>query len=608
MNSIEHNFTPFLRLAIPIFEDAIPEAALGLARALGTRVQLIGMVRMPPEASLTAGTADARRLRKSLEALRAGLGLPGQNRVLVSHAPWQDLTAQLRDDPPDLLLLEFPQHFKRMNVPADEILRGAPCQLALVRGPWPAQIGRVLVPVRGGPNAELALRLAMALPRQELVALHLSRPGAALGAEAPLRGLEQVLPNLKEVAYRVVPSGDPGQTLLEQAAGADLLLMGASLNQTGTTGGAFVERMLCQAPCGVVVLKTERPFPTQWTGPEGERTGAQAISLLVDRWFAENTYHAGEFDDLDRLVRLKREQGVTVSLALPALNEEETVGEVISTVRRALYEQAPLLDEIILMDSNSSDRTREIAQGLDVPVFIHQELLPEHGARAGKGEALWKSLLATRGDIVLWIDTDIVNIHPRFVYGVLGPLLANPALQFVKGFYQRPLHTADKLQSGAGGRVTELTARPLLNLFYPELSGVIQPLSGEYGGRRSALEQCPFFSGYGVEIGLLIEIFERYGLEAIAQVDLLERVHHNQSLEALSKMSFTILQAVIRKLERRYQGNLLEEVNKSMKLIRFEQGSYFLEVQEVVERERPPMVEVEQYAVPRGLPVRKLVQ
>jgi glucosyl-3-phosphoglycerate synthase len=607
MSPIEHNFTPFPRLTVPIFEDAIPEAALALARALGTRVQLIGIVRVPPEASLTAGTASARRLRKSLEALRAGLGLPGTNRVLVSHHPWQDLTVQLRDDTPDLLLLEFPQHFKRLDAPADEILRGAPCQLALVRGPWPKQIGRMIVPVRGGPNAELALRLAMALPRQELVALHLSRPGAAHGVDAPLRGLAKVLPNLKEVIYQVVPASDPGQTLLEQSVSADLLLMGASLTQTGTTGGAFVERMLCQAPCGVVVLKAERPFPTQWTGPEGERAGAQAISLLVDHWFAENTYHADEFDDLDHLLQLKREQGVTVSLALPALNEEETVGEVITTVKRALQDQVPLLDEIVLMDSNSSDRTREIAQGLGIPVYVHQEMLPDLGARSGKGEALWKSLLATRGDIVLWIDTDIVNIHPRFVYGVLGPLLVNPGLQLVKGFYQRPLHTGDKLQAGAGGRVTELTARPLLNLFYPELSGLIQPLSGEYGGRRTALERCPFFSGYGVEIGLLIDILEHFGLEAIAQVDLLERIHHNQSLEALSKMSFTILQAVLRKLERRYGGMLLEEVNKSMKLIRFEENSYFLEVQEVVERERPPMIEIEQYASQRGLPVGKSV-
>ncbi len=601
MSPVEHNFTPFLRLAVPVFEDFVPETALKLAQSLGTRVQLFGIVQVPPETSLTTGTAAARRLRRLMDALRTKYELSGQNKVLVTHSPWPDLSAALRSDAPDLLILEWPDHFKLLNAPADEILRSAPCQLAMVRGPWLEEAGRTLVPVRGGPNAELALRLALALPHSELVALHLSRPGASNATEAPLRGLEQVLPSLKEVIYQVVPSSDPGASLLEQAAGADLLIMGASLTQTGSTGGAFVERVLSQAPCGVVVMKAVRPIPAQWTGPEGERAGAQAISLLVDHWFAENTYHAAEFDDLDRLVRLKRSQGVTVSLALPALNEEETVGEVINTVSDALYRQVPLLDEIVLIDSNSTDRTREIARACGIPVFIHQQMLPGYGARAGKGEALWKSLYATHGDIVLWIDTDIVNIHPRFVYGVLGPLLLNPGLQFVKGFYQRPLHTGDKMQAGAGGRVTELTARPMINLFYPELSGVIQPLSGEYGGRRSALEQCSFFSGYGVEIGLLIDILERCGLPAIAQVDLLERVHHNQSLEALSKMSFTILQAMLHKLERRYSRGLLEEINKSMKLIRFEENSYFLEVQEVVERERPPMIELAEYRALRGL-------
>jgi len=248
-----------------------------------------------------------------------------------------------------------------------------------------------------------------------------------------------------------------------------------------------------------------------------------------------------------------------------------------------------------LIDSNSTDRTREIAAELGVPVFIHQELLPDYGARIGKGEALWKSLLVTRGDIIVWIDTDIVNIHPRFVYGVIGPLLLQPELQYVKGFYRRPLRSGGKLQAGGGGRVTELVARPLINLFYPELSGVIQPLSGEYGGRRQALEQVPFFSGYGVEIGMLIDILEKFGLPAIAQVDLLERIHHNQPLEALSKMSFVILQAVMRKLEARLGSQVIEEVHKTMKLVRYKRSNYFLDVEEVAEMERPPMCEVADY-------------
>jgi glycosyltransferase involved in cell wall biosynthesis len=276
-------------------------------------------------------------------------------------------------------------------------------------------------------------------------------------------------------------------------------------------------------------------------------------------------------------------------------DEESTVGNVIQTVRHALIDEVPLLDEIMLIDSESSDATRQIAERLGIPVHIHQRLLPELGVRAGKGEALWKSLLVTSGDIVLWVDTDIVNIHPRFVYGILGPLLTDPRVQFVKGFYRRPLRVGDRMQAGGGGRVTELTARPLLNLFYPELSGIVQPLSGEYGGRRTALEQLPFFSGYGVEAGLLIDVFERFGLAAIAQVDLLERIHHNQPLEALSKMSFAIIQAVVRKLERRYDRPFLDDVNKSMKMIRYEAGGYFLDVEEIAEGERPPMIDIPAY-------------
>jgi glucosyl-3-phosphoglycerate synthase len=254
----------------------------------------------------------------------------------------------------------------------------------------------------------------------------------------------------------------------------------------------------------------------------------------------------------------------------------------------------------VLIDSNSTDRTRQIAQKAGIPVYIHQDLLPAHGARSGKGEALWKSLFVTRGDIIIWIDTDIVNVHPRFVYGIIGPMLINPEVQFVKGFYRRPLKVGDKLQASGGGRVTELTARPLINLFYPELSGVIQPLSGEYGGRRAALERCAFSSGYGVETSLLIDIYELFGLSAIAQVDLLERIHHNQTLEALSKMSFAIIQTVMRKLERHYERAFIADVNKTMKLIRYEAGGYYLELEEIAELERPPMIEIPEYLAGRA--------
>jgi glucosyl-3-phosphoglycerate synthase len=294
-------------------------------------------------------------------------------------------------------------------------------------------------------------------------------------------------------------------------------------------------------------------------------------------------------------MELKKASHLTISLAMPALNEEKTVGKVITTIKTALMDNVPLIDEMVLIDSNSTDRTREIAEELGVKTYIHQQILPEQGARDGKGEALWKSLLVTSGDIIAWIDTDIVNIRPHFVYGIIGPLLLDPNIKFVKGFYRRPLKVGTKMQAGSGGRVTELTARPLLNLFYPELSGVIQPLSGEYAGRREVLENAVFYSGYGVETGLLIDIFEKYGLGAIAQVDLLERIHHNQELEALSKMSFAIIQTVLHKLESRYERSIIEDVNKTMKLIRYQNGEYFLDVEEIAEKHRPPMNTLPEY-------------
>ncbi|MBK8422060.1 MAG: glucosyl-3-phosphoglycerate synthase [Anaerolineales bacterium] len=343
---------------------------------------------------------------------------------------------------------------------------------------------------------------------------------------------------------------------------------------------------------GVIVVKTKLPYEVN---PASEEAGQTAISVLVDKWFAENTFHADEFADLKYLLSLKEKQNLTISLALPALNEEQTVGKVIRTIKNVLMKRIPLLDEIVLIDSNSTDRTRQIAKKIDVPVYIHQEVLSQYGARKGKGEALWKSLYCTRGDIIIWIDTDIVNIHPRFIYGLIGPLLLRPEIDFVKGFYRRPLKVGNKMQAGSGGRVTELTARPLLNLFYPELSGMIQPLSGEYGGRRKVLEQMPFFSGYGVEIGLLIDMLEKFGLRSIAQVDLQERIHHNQPLEALGKMSFAIIQAVIRKLEGKYGQSMLENINKTMKMIRHEQDRFFLDIEEIAEGERPPMIEISEY-------------
>src|SRR3990172_2305342 len=592
-------FPSFRRVVVPVIHGCDSPAALELAQAFAPEVVLLGMVRVGADEVLSAGAARASDVRRTLRQIvtEADGRTRARARVRVSEAPWSDLQHVLVTENSDLLVLEWPTPLQAMALEVDEILDTSPCATAIVHGPLPSPMRRVLVPVRGGPYAELALRIGLRLTPSQLTVLHLTSADPRQPAEqrdAPFLGLQRVLRRLPEVDLQSRATGDPAQTILDAVQGYDAVVLGTSARADDhrPTLGVVASRLLQESPVAVIAVRTPRPPPAS---PSDETAGVEAISILVDKWFAENTYQADEFSDLQLLLQLKHQQGLTISLALPALNEEETVGRVIRTARRALQQRLPLLDEIVLIDSDSTDRTREIAERLGVPVYIHQKTLPELGPRLGKGEALWKSLFVTQGDLVVWIDTDIVNIHPRFVYGLLGPLLLDRRVQFVKGFYRRPLRVGDRIQAGGGGRVTELTARPMLNLFYPELSGVIQPLSGEYAGRRSALEQLPFFSGYGVETGLLIEILERFGIESIAQVDLLERIHHNQPLEALSKMSFAIIQSVMRKLESRYGLSILENVNKSMKLIRYEQENFMLDVEEVIERERPPMIEVPEY-------------
>src|SRR5205809_1840518 len=321
----------------------------------------------------------------------------------------------------------------------------------------------------------------------------------------------------------------------------------------------------------------------------------RAVPARVERWFGESNFHHAEFADLRRLTQLKEKQGLTVSLVLPTLNEEETIGPIVRRAIREMVGRVPLLDEVVVVDSASTDRTCEIAEAEGARVVQHPDVLPRYGSFRGKGEALWKSVFETTGDIIVWADTDVRNWHPRMVYGTLGPLLHEPRLQYVKGYYQRPIVEGGVLKEGGGGRVTELVARPLINLFYPELSGMIQPLSGEYAGRRALLESIPFFTGYAVEIGHLIDATERVGIEGLGQVDLERRVHRNQELEGLSRMSFVILQAVMKRLEERRKARLFAEMGSTMKLPRSGRGRLSLEVIELADQERPPMIRIPEY-------------
>ena len=261
------------------------------------------------------------------------------------------------------------------------------------------------------------------------------------------------------------------------------------------------------------------------------------MSPVAEAWLAYRTSSAQDWP-LERLLQAKGR--TTVSVVIPARNEETTVGPIVTAIRDALIRPASLVDELIVVDSRSTDHTAEVARAAGARVVSQdgqtRGLPPMHG----KGDALWAGLAAASGQVVAFVDADVRPFYPHFVTGLLGPLLADPSVSFVKGFYHRPLRSGEYSERDGGGRVTELTARPLLNLFWPDLAGFVQPLAGESAGRRDVLARLPFVSGYGVEIAMLIDLLGLVGLDALAQVDLGERVHRNQSTEALGRMAAQI--------------------------------------------------------------------
>ena len=319
------------------------------------------------------------------------------------------------------------------------------------------------------------------------------------------------------------------------------------------------------------------------------------MELDLREWFGKRTFHHSQFERISSLREAKERLGTSVSVCIPARNEAATIGKVVRVLRRALVDRSGLVDELVVMDGGSSDETAAIARAEGAAVYAEDDVLPEAGPGRGKGEGMWKSLHVCHGDILCWVDADIQNIHPRFVYGLVGPLLADQSIHYVKAFYERPLREGEELLPTGGGRVTELVARPFLNLFFPELSAFIQPLAGEYAGTREVLESVPFFSGYGVEIGLLIDTLEQRGLDALAQVDVDRRIHRNQTMRELSQMASGVLQAGIRRLASTGRVELSTEISHVLHQFRNVGGGYEPETTTIKVVERPPAASVPGY-------------
>jgi glucosyl-3-phosphoglycerate synthase len=265
--------------------------------------------------------------------------------------------------------------------------------------------------------------------------------------------------------------------------------------------------------------------------------GRQAPGLI-------RTFHHLDFD-AGALADAKGRQ--TVSVCLPARDEAATVGVIVDTIRRELVDRVPLVDEILVIDDHSTDQTAAVARGAGARVVSAEDVLVEHAVGPGKGGALWKSVFECDGDLIAWCDADVTDFEARFVVGLVGPLITRPEVSFVKGFYDRPISSrgASASDTAGGGRVTELVARPLVSLLFPHLEAIVQPLAGEYAGRRALLERLPFMAGYGVDLALLIDIAELEGTEAMAQVDLGTRHHRNRSLDELGPQALAVMQAAL---------------------------------------------------------------
>jgi len=310
---------------------------------------------------------------------------------------------------------------------------------------------------------------------------------------------------------------------------------------------------------------------------------------LAQRWHRRRTFGADALLSVDELVARKNAAGERISVVLPALNESETIGAICRAIRDCLMGRRPLVDELVVVDSSSADGTRAIAEAAGATVHDVSELLEEIPVEPGKGEALWRSLSAIDGDIVVWIDSDIRNFSPRFVTGLVAPLLIDPSVSYVKGFYERPLLRDGELVPGEGGRVTELLARPLFAALFPELSGFAQPLAGEYAGRVEVLRRLPFFTGYSVEVGLLIDMLDVVGLDCLAQVDLGERIHRNRSLVELGPIAYAIARTILRRADEKGRMRWAGSPSSTPLLVPTPQG---LEAVDVRELERPPITEV----------------
>jgi glucosyl-3-phosphoglycerate synthase len=427
--------------------------------------------------------------------------------------------------------------------------------------------------------------------------LALAQAGAAaIGGLIELDPTERQALDTHAIAIREQSTAQRLTNAIEQTAGeatvehphfsgASLALTAAAYQRCGglPVRAALEDEALAQALTrqGIAIHRSRRVRVRTSARTDGRAPRGLAQDLARADWRARRTYHASEFP-LERLLAAKQH---TVALLLPTREVAQTIAPIAETAAR--LEDAGLLDEILVIDAASQDDTATIARQMGLQVAQESELLSEYGQAQGKGDAMWRGLAATDSEIVAFADTDTEDFHEGFLLGLIGPLLCEPDIQLVKGAFRRPFRNGSTILAEGGGRVTELMARPLLNLHAPELTVFEQPLAGETAARRRLLEQIPFSAGYGVEIAMLIDCWRTCGLDGLAQVDLGERQNRHQSLRDLSAMAYAVLVAA----QTRFLGAAFADTHAcgSIILPPARSAPELMEKRPVTVEERPPL-------------------
>jgi glycosyltransferase involved in cell wall biosynthesis len=405
-------------------------------------------------------------------------------------------------------------------------IQSVPDKIVVMTDGW--NEGPVATALRGGNNAVAVLEVIARSGIKEIIIFH---------NEERISQLEEiflatVVPKANELfeKVRIFWRHDSSITDMIQAIGGDykMLLVGAPI--TASEALPFFNKIKDIYKGNLAVVR----------GPVREIELSENDEIF--KWVRERTFNATDFSLEMVLLNYKRNLNVKVDVILPGLNEEKTLGKVIETALEV--KNTGIIDNVIMIDSDSNDDTVKIAGSYNIPVYLHRKIKPEMGSYTGKGEALFKSAFVTDADILVWVDTDIENITPTFFYGLIGPMLFNREIKFVKGYYARPI----RIESGGielgGGRVTEILARPWINIYYPRLAGYIQPLAGTVAIYRNLFQKMKIPTNYGVEIAMLIQAVDKCGLWSTCQVDLGEVIHKSKDIIGLSEMSFQILQVL----------------------------------------------------------------